>query len=148
MKKLLKTVLVTGIVLATVSNVFAYERESFNTSYSRGNMMSNMSEDEYNEMKEYMEDNFGSSMMDDYSYEDMVKRMGRGFGRGRGNMMSNMTEDEYNEMKEYMKDNFGSSMMNDYSYDEMVESMDRGFGNGRGFGRGRGCFGSNSFRNR
>ncbi len=84
MNKLLKTVLATGLVLATVSNVFAYERDSFNNSYSRGNMMSYMSEDEYNEMKEYMEERFGGSMMDDYSYDEMVESMDRGFGNGRG----------------------------------------------------------------
>ncbi len=133
-KKILTAVVSATLLVSMATNVFAYG--SSRPYYRNMGNGFRMTETDYNEMSEYMEDRFGYSMMDEYSYDEMQSFMDEnGF----------MTEEGYNEMAEYMEDRFGYSMMSEYSYDEMQSFMDGNNyyrGNGyRNYGCGR--FGNN-----
>ncbi len=77
--KILSLVMVTSLLMYS-TNAFAYSRmnrSNYNErNYNNSGMLRSrrgMTEEEYNQMNEYMEENFGYSMMNGITYDEMLQ---------------------------------------------------------------------------
>ncbi len=122
MKKSILAITTLALSLLMATTVFA--KPSTNYKYTMmGNYASTkLDNDDYNTMNEFMEKNFGYSMMNrnnsvigmtQEQFDDMNKFMDENFGYTMADVDGrncNMTQEQFDAMNKYMKENFGYAM--------------------------------------